>query len=284
MDKNDKIYIAGASGLIGSNLITKLKEQNYINIITSERRLYDLTIEEDVDRYFRKNKPDYVILAAAKVGGIKANNTYPAEFITENLQIQTNIITNCFNYKVKKLLFLGSSCIYPRNCLQPIKEEYLMTGSLEQTNSAYAMAKIAGIEMCKAYNKQYGTNYIAAMPCNIYGINDHFDLDNCHVLSALVKRMTDAKKENKPKVALFGTGVPKREFLFSDDIADGLIFLMNNYNATKDDCVINIGSGEDLTIHELALIIKQVTGYTGEIRYNVDMPDGTPRKLLDGLV
>ena len=186
------------------------------------------------------------------------------EFITENLQIQTNIITNCFNYKVKKLLFLGSSCIYPRNCLQPIKEEYLMTGSLEQTNSAYAMAKIAGIEMCKAYNKQYGTNYIAAMPCNIYGINDHFDLDNCHVLSALVKRMTDAKKENKPKVALFGTGVPKREFLFSDDIADGLIFLMNNYNATKDDCVINIGSGEDLTIHELALIIKQVTGYTGD--------------------
>lgn len=281
MDKNSKVYIAGSNGLVGSNLLTCLKKQGYNNLLTIGHNYCDLTIEEDVQSYFETNKPEYIFLAAARVGGIYANNTYPADFITNNIKIQTNVIYNSFKFGVKKLLFLGSSCIYPRDINQPIKEEQLMTGPLERTNSAYAISKINGIEMCRAYNKQYGTNYIACMPPNLYGINDHFDLKNSHVLAALIRKIHEAKTNNDKQVIVWGSGKPLREFLYVEDLAEGLIFLMNNYDATSEDNLINIGADEDISINDLAIMIKDIIGYNGEIVYDSSMPDGTPRKLMD---
>lgn len=279
MQINDKIYIAGHAGLVGSNLLNKLEEYKFKHIIKARRNELDLTNRKDVFYYFNQYRPEYVILAAAKVGGIYANNTYPADFITDNIEIQTNIIKACYKFGVKKLLFLGSSCIYPRECEQPIKEEYLMSGKLEKTNSAYAMAKICGIEMCRAYNKQYGTNYICAMPCNLMGVGDHFDLNNSHVLQAIIRKMHEAKINNKDIVELWGDGSPKREFLYAEDLADGLVFLMRNFNAS-DDNLINIGSGEDISIKDLADMIKEVVGYMGNITWNGKM-NGTPRKVMN---
>lgn len=281
MDKENKIYVAGHTGLVGNNLLNKLYEKEYKNILTTKHKDCDLTNENAVNDFFDKNRPEYVFLCAAKVGGIYANNTYPADFITINTKIQTNIIYNSFKYGVKKLLFLGSSCIYPRNCPQPIKEEYLMTGPPEETNSAYALAKICGIEMCKAYNKQHDTNYICAMPPNLIGIGDNFHIENSHVIAALIRKFHEAKMKNNKYVEVWGTGTPKREFLFAEDLADGLVFLMNNYNASYNDNIINIGSNCDVSINDLALMTKKIIGYDGEIVYNNSMPDGTPRKLMD---
>jgi len=278
MEKNSKIYIAGHNGLVGSAIVRELKEQGYINIIFRTRNELDLTDESKVNAFFESEKPEYVFLAAAKVGGILANDTYPAEFITINLQIQTNIITNAYKHKVKKLLFLGSSCIYPKLAPQPIKEEYLMTGALEPTNDAYATAKIAGIKMCHAYNKEYGTKYIPIMPTNLYGPNDNFDLKNSHVLPALVRKFIEAKEENKESVTVWGTGNARREFLFVDDLAEACIFLMNNYDGTD---LLNIGVGEDISIKDLAYIIKEIVGFKGTIEFDTTKPDGTMQKLLD---
>lgn len=278
MEINSKIYVAGHNGLVGSSIIRKLKSEGYRNIITKTRQELDLLDQKKVTDFFFLEKPEYVFLAAAKVGGIYANNTYPAEFIFQNLQIQNNIIHNSYLNGVKKLLFLGSSCIYPRECPQPIKEECLLTGPLEKTNEAYAVAKIAGIKMCQAYNKQYNTNYICVMPTNLYGINDNFDLENSHVLPALLRKFHEAKINNSEKVVMWGTGSPKREFLFVDDLADACVYLMNKYN---DNEIVNIGIGEDLSILELAKIIKDVVGFQGEIITDPTKPDGTPKKLLD---
>lgn len=278
MDKNAKIYLAGHTGLVGSAIYRALQRNGYTNIISRDLTELDLTIETDVKSFFNQEKPEYVVLAAAKVGGIHANNTYPADFIYQNLQIQNNVIHSSYKNGVKKLLFLGSSCIYPKLCPQPIKEEYLLTGELEPTNDAYAIAKIAGIKMCQAYNKQYGTNYIAVMPTNLFGYNDNFELQNSHVLPALIRKFYEAKQENQSQVAVWGTGTPKREFLFVDDLADAVIFLMNNYNGNE---IVNIGRGEDVTIKELANIIKDIVGFKGELVFDDSKPDGTPRKLLD---
>ena len=280
MNKGSRIYIAGHTGLVGKNTVAKLKEFGYKNIIYPENRI-DLENEFETEDFFEKNNIEYVIFAAAKVGGIKSNNSFPVEFITKNLAIEMNVIKACFKYKIKKLLFLGSSCIYPRNCPQPIKEEYLMTGTLEKTNSAYAVAKIAGIEMCKAYNKQYGTNYICAMPTNLYGINDNFDLNNSHVLPAMIRKFHEAKLEDEPIVELWGTGNPRREFLYAEDLAEALIYLLNHYDAKEDDNIINVGSGVDITISDLANIISDTVGFKGGIFWDISMPDGTSRKLLD---
>jgi GDP-L-fucose synthase len=278
MERNAKIYIAGHNGLVGSAIVRNLTKKGYTNLITKTRQELDLLNERDVFDFFENEKPDYVFLAAAKVGGIHANETYPADFIYQNLQIQNTIIHNAYLHKAKKLLFLGSSCIYPRNCPQPIKEEYLLTGPLEKTNEAYAVAKIAGIKMCQSYNMQYGTNFISVMPTNLYGINDNFDLENSHVLPALLRKFHDAKIKNDPEVIMWGTGSPKREFLFVDDLADAGVFLMNTYS---DSAIINIGTGEDVTIKELALTIKAIIGFTGKIIHDTSKPDGTPRKLLN---
>lgn len=278
MKKNEKIYIAGHRGLVGSALIRKLKEQNYNNIVIKNHKELDLTNQLAVDNFIKKERPDYIFLAAAKVGGIYANSTYPAEFIFSNLQIQTNVINSSHKYNIKKLLFLGSSCIYPRNASQPLKEEYLLTAPLEPTNEAYAIAKIAGIIMCKSYNKQYGTNFISVMPTNLYGINDNYHPQNSHVLAALIRRFHEAKINKKEKVVIWGTGLPKREFLCSDDLADACIFLMKKYSGNE---IINIGSGQEVKIIELAEIIKYVVGYKGKIDLDTSKPDGTPRKLLD---
>lgn len=278
MKKNEKIYIAGHRGLVGSALIRKLKEQNYNNIVIKNHKELDLTNQLAVDNFIKKERPDYIFLAAAKVGGIYANSTYPAEFIFSNLQIQTNVINSSHKYNIKKLLFLGSSCIYPRNASQPLKEEYLLTAPLEPTNEAYAIAKIAGIIMCKSYNKQYGTNFISVMPTNLYGINDNYHPQNSHVLAALIRRFHKAKINKKEKVVIWGTGLPKREFLCSDDLADACIFLMKKYSGNE---IINIGSGQEVKIIELAEIIKYVVGYKGKIDLDTSKPDGTPRKLLD---
>ncbi|MFA5985759.1 MAG: GDP-L-fucose synthase [Parcubacteria group bacterium] len=278
MERNAKIYIAGHNGLVGSALVRNLTKKGYANLIAKTRQELNLLNERDVFDFFENEKPDYVFLAAAKVGGIHANETYPADFIYQNLQIQNNIIHNAYLHKTKKLLFLGSSCIYPRNCPQPIKEEYLLTGSLEKTNEAYAVAKIAGIKMCQSYNAQYETNFISVMPTNLYGINDNFNLENSHVLPALLRKFHDAKIKNDPEVIMWGTGFPMREFLFVDDLADACVFLMNTYS---DSAIINIGTGEDVTIKELALTIKEIIGYTGNIIHDTSKPDGTPRKLLN---
>ena len=278
MKKNNKIYIAGHRGLVGSAIVRNLKKNGYNNLITKTRQELDLLNQQAVSNFFKKEKPEYIFLSAAKVGGIMANKTYPANFIYENLQIQNNIIHNAYLNKTKKLLFLGSSCIYPKFAKQPIKEEYLMTGELEPTNDAYAIAKIAGIKMCQSYNNQYKTNFISVMPTNLYGINDNFDLKNSHVLPALIRKFHEAKINNNKTIKLWGTGSPLREFLHVDDLADACVFLMNNYNDSE---IINIGTGVDMTIKKLAEIIKDIIGYTGTIKWDTSKPDGTPRKLLN---
>ena len=278
MNKNSKIYIAGHNGLVGSAIRRLLIKKGYGNIITRSRKQLDLTDQKSVFNFFKRNKPEYVFLAAAKVGGIKANDDFPADFIYQNLQIQNNIIHSAYLNKVKKLLFLGSSCIYPRECPQPIKEEYLLTGPLEKTNRAYSIAKIAGIEMCQSYNKQYGVKFISVMPTNLYGPNDNFDLESSHVFPALIRKFHEAKIKNKKEVVIWGTGKPKREFLHVDDLADACVFLMQKYNQSE---IINIGTGEDIALKELAKMMKSIIGFKGKITYDKTKPDGTPRKLLN---
>lgn len=278
MEKNAKIYIAGHRGMVGSAIKRRLEREGYDNIVVRTSKELDLRDQAGVKAFFESEKPDYVFLAAAKVGGIYANNTYKAEFIHDNLVIQSNIIHQAYLNGVKKLAFLGSSCIYPKFAPQPMKEEALLTGELEPTNAPYAIAKIAGIKMCQAYHDQYGSNFISLMPTNLYGPNDNYDLQNAHVLPALIRKFYEAKVEGKPYVEIWGTGSPKREFLHVDDLADAALFLMLNYDSPE---IINVGTGEDLTIRELALLIQKCVGYTGELRFNTDKPDGTPRKLLD---
>ena len=278
MNKDSKIYVAGHLGMVGSAIVRKLKELGYTNIVTKSRKELDLTNQFQVNHFFHFEKPEYVFLAAAKVGGIKANDDFRADFIYQNIMIQSNIIKASFDNKVKKLLFLGSSCIYPKLCTQPIKEEYLMTGLLETSNDAYAIAKIAGIKMCQDFNKQYGTNYISVMPTNLYGPNDNYDLNNSHVLPALIRKFHEANIENKSSVEIWGTGSPMREFLYVDDLATACHYLMLNYNDSE---IINVGTGKDISIKDLTYLIKDVLEYDGEINFNTEMPDGTPRKLLD---
>lgn len=277
--KNDsKIYVAGHQGLVGSAIMRRLRAEGYNNFVLRTHQEIDLEIQRDVEELFNSERPEYVFLAAARVGGIFANNTYPADFIYNNLIIQANVINAAYKFGVKKLLFLGSSCIYPKFAPQPMKEEHLLTGKLEPTNEPYAIAKIAGIKMCQAYNRQYGTNFISVMPTNLYGPNDNFDLMDSHVLPALIRKFHDAKVEGKPYVEVWGTGNPRREFLYVDDLAEACLFLMDSYNESE---IINIGVGEDISIKELAYIIKEVVGYGGEIRFDLNKPDGSPRKLLD---
>lgn len=278
MNNQSKIAVFGHTGMVGSAIVRNLNKRGYNNIIGKTFLELDLRRQADVESYFDVEKPDYVILAAAKVGGIHANNTYPAEFIYDNLMIETNIIHAAHVYGVKKLLFLGSSCIYPKLCEQPIKEEYLLTGPLEETNEAYAIAKITGIELCKFYRRQYGDDFISAMPTNLYGINDNFDLQNSHVLPALIRKFYEAKIKGDKEVVMWGTGKPMREFLYVDDLADALIHLLLHYSAEMH---VNVGTGEDVTIGELAQIVKEVVGYEGEIINDLSKPDGTPRKLLN---
>lgn len=278
MNKNSKIYVAGHNGMVGSAIVRKLKDLGYTNIVTKSKKELDLTNQFLVNQFFHFERPEYVFLAAAKVGGIKANDEFRADFIYQNLSIQTNIIKASYDCGVKKLLFLGSSCIYPKFCQQPIKEEYLLTGTLEPTNDAYAIAKIAGIKMCQDFNKQYSTNFISVMPTNLYGPGDNYDLNNSHVLPAMIRKFHEAKVNGTEKVEIWGTGTPKREFLYVDDLADACLFLMNNYNDSE---IVNIGTGQDVTIAELAIGISKIVGYDGEIYFNTEMPDGTPRKLLD---
>lgn len=278
MEKKSKIYIAGHKGLVGSAVTRNLQKSGYSNFIFRDLEELDLTDQKATAHFFSEEKPEYVFLAAAKVGGIKANNDFPADFIYVNLQIQNNIIHNAYLSGAKKLLFLGSSCIYPRDCPQPIKEEYLMTGPLEKTNDAYATAKIAGIKMCQSYNKQYGTKFISVMPTNLYGPGDNFDLESSHVLPALLRKFHEAKKKKENEVIMWGTGKPKREFLHVYDLADACIYLMNNY---EDSEIVNIGTGEDIEIIELAKMIKKAVGFEGEIKNDLEKPDGTPKKQLD---
>lgn len=278
MNKGSKIFVAGHRGLVGSAIVRALNDAGFTNLLLKTKEELDLTNQPAVAEFFAKEKPEYVFLAAAKVGGIMANMTYPAEFIFQNLAIETNIIHSAHANNVKKLLFLGSSCIYPRLCPQPIKEEYLLTGELEPTNKAYALAKIAGIVMCQAYHEQYGDNFISIMPTNLYGIGDNFDLVNSHVLPAMIRKFHEAKLKNEPSVTLWGTGTVMREFLHVDDLATASLFLMEHYN---DPTVVNIGTGEDVTIQELAEMIQRVVGYSGTIVWDSSKPDGTPRKLLD---
>ena len=278
MNKNDKIYIAGHRGLVGSAIVRNLEQDGYNNLLLRTSKEINLTSQLEVDQFFAVEKPDYVFLAAAKVGGIHANDTYPADFIRENLQIQTNVIDAAYRNNAKKLLFLGSSCIYPKLAPQPMKEEHLLTGELEPTNESYAIAKIAGIKMCQAYKKQYGFNAISIMPTNLYGPGDNFNLENSHVMPALIRKFHDAKINNLPEVIVWGTGTPKREFLHVDDMADASVFLMNNYNDAE---FVNVGVGEDVTIKELAKTVKEIVDYEGELKFDTSKPDGTPRKLLD---
>lgn len=278
MNKQTKIYIAGHRGLVGSAIKRELEIQGYENIVTRTSKELDLRDRKLVEHFFQKEKPEYIFLAAAKVGGIQANNMYPAEFLYDNMMMQTNVIDLSHQYGVKKLLFLGSSCIYPKFAPQPMKEEYLLTGELEPTNEAYAIAKIAGIKMCQSYNKQFGTNFISVMPTNLYGKNDNFDLENSHVLPALIRKVHEAKLANQPTVEIWGTGSPKREFLHADDLASACLFLMEQYNENE---IVNIGTGMDVSIKDLAIIIKETVGFEGDLVFNTDKPDGTPRKLLD---
>jgi GDP-L-fucose synthase len=278
MNKNCKIYVAGHNGLSGSALVRKLRSNGYSNILTCDKNNLNLKNKEQTEEWFSKNQPEYVFLAAAKVGGIHANDKYPAEFIYDNLEIQNNVIHSCYKFNVKKLLFMGSICIYPKFAPEPVNETSLLNGSLEPSNEWYAIAKIAGIKMCQAYRKQYGCNFISAMPCNLYGINDNFHLENSHVLPALIRKFHEAKINNSKTVECWGTGSPRREFLYSDDLADALIFLMNKYNENE---IINIGYGEDLTIKDIANKIKTTINFTGEIIWNTSKPDGTPKRLLD---
>jgi GDP-L-fucose synthase len=299
MSKNSRIYVAGHSGLVGSAISRRLHADGYTNLITRSHKDLDLTRQAEVETFFERERPEYVFLAAAKVGGIHANSTYPADFIYRNLMIQSNVIHASYRAGVQKLIFLGSSCIYPRDCPQPMKEEYLLSGKLEPTNEPYAIAKIAGIKMCQAYNKQYGTRFISVMPTNLYGPGDNFDLENSHVLPALIRKFhegkikmlevgggrletsSEAKRSSNlepPCVTVWGTGKPLREFLHVDDLADACVFLMENYDGSE---IINIGVGKEISIRELAEMIREIVGYGGEIRFDPSKPDGTPRKLLD---
>ena len=278
MNKNSKIFIAGHRGMVGSAIHRKLLSEGYNNIITRTSSELDLRVQEPVNEFFETERPDYVFLAAAKVGGIWANQSFPADFIYQNIVVQSNVIHSAYATGVKKLLFLGSSCIYPKLAPQPMKEEYLLTGLLEQTNEPYAIAKIAGIKMCDAYRAQYGCNFISVMPTNLYGPNDNYDLQNAHVLPTLIRKFHEAKQNGDPAVTIWGTGTPMREFLHADDLADACCFLMENYNQEG---LVNIGTGEDVTITELAMLIKEVVGYEGDLIYDASKPDGTPRKLMD---
>jgi len=278
MDRTAKIYIAGHRGMVGSAIHRKLQKEGFSNFITRTSDTLDLRNQHQVADFFAQEKPDYVFLAAAKVGGIVANNTYRAEFLYDNLQIQNNVIHNAYLTGVKKLMFLGSSCIYPKMASQPLKEEYLLTGLLEPTNEPYAIAKIAGIKMCDAYRAQYGCNFISVMPTNLYGYNDNYHPQNSHVLPALIRRFHEAKEQGLPDVTIWGTGSPMREFLFADDLAEACYYLMQNYN---EEGLVNIGTGHDISIKDLAILIKDVIGYGGEIKFDTTKPDGTPRKLMD---
>lgn len=281
MKSTSKIYVAGHRGMAGSAIKRKLESKGYSNLVFRTHIELDLTNQQAVNEFFESERPEYVFLAAAKVGGILANSTYPAEFIYENLMIEANVIHAAYAYGVKKLLFLGSSCIYPKLAPQPLKEEYLLTGALEMTNEAYAVAKIAGIRLCKHYNQQYGTNFISVMPTNLYGPNDNYDLETSHVMAALIRKFHEAKINNEPEVIVWGTGTPRREFLHADDMADACVYLMENYDASDIGEFVNIGVGEDLAIKELAELIMDIVGYEGRIVYDTSKPDGTPQKLLD---
>ena len=295
MDKRARIYVAGHRGMVGSAIVRNLQAKGYSNIVTRTHQELDLINQAAVDRFFAQEKPAYVFLAAAKVGGIIANNTYPAQFIRENLAIQTNIIHAAYENKVKRLMFLGSSCIYPRMAPQPMSEECLLTGPLEPTNRPYALAKIAGIEMCWSYNRQYGTKYLAVMPTNLYGPGDNYHPENSHVIPALIRKFHEAKVANAKEVVVWGTGTPKREFLYSEDMADACVFLSNlpdeqyesllgsdeSQSGKFEPPLVNVGVGEDVTIKELSMIVKRVVGFGGEISFDTTKPDGTPRKLMD---
>lgn len=278
MNSDDKIYIAGHRGMVGSAILRKLEKEGYTNVVLRTSKELDLRVQTEVDSFFSEEKPDYVILAAAKVGGIVSNNTYRADFMYDNLMIQNNIIHASYKNSVKKLLFLGSSCIYPRMAPQPLKEEYLLTGLLEHTNEPYAIAKITGIKMCEAYRDQYGCNYISVMPTNLYGPNDNYDLTTSHVLPALIRKIHEAKISNAPSVVIWGTGTPMREFLHADDLADACFYLIQHYDEPG---FINIGVGEDIAIKDLAALIKKIIDYDGDIVHDLSKPDGTPRKLMD---
>jgi GDP-L-fucose synthase len=278
MEFNSKIYIAGHRGMVGSAIMRNLQTKGYNNIVTRTSKELDLRNQQAVSDFFASEKPEYVFLAAAKVGGIQANNIFRADFIYENLMIQNNVIHNSYVNGVKKLMFLGSSCIYPKMAPQPLKEDYLLTGLLEETNEPYAIAKIAGIKMCESYKRQYGCNFISVMPTNMYGPNDNYNLNNSHVLPALIRKFHDAKENNSESVEMWGTGTPMREFLHADDLGDACVFLMNTYDGEQ---FVNIGSGTDLTIKDLALLIKDIVGFKGDIVHDLSKPDGTPRKLMD---
>lgn len=278
MEKNAKIYVAGHNGMVGSAIVKQLKLNGYHNILVKTRAELDLTRQEQVEDFFAKEKIEYVFLAAAKVGGIMANSTYPADFMYENMMLEMNVIKSAHLHKVKKLLFLGSSCIYPRMAAQPIKEEYLLTGELEPTNEAYALAKISGMKYCEYLNKQYGTNFISVMPTNLYGPKDNYHPTNSHVMAAMIHKMHLAKVNQSEEVLIWGSGKPLREFLYSEDLADACIYLMNHYNESK---TVNIGTGKEISIENLALLVKEIIGYEGKLVFDKSKPDGTPRKLLD---
>ncbi|AEW03008.1 GDP-fucose synthetase [Niastella koreensis] len=278
MNKSDKIYVAGHRGMVGSALVRKLKKEGFENLVLRTSAELDLRNQQAVEAFMDQEKPDYVFVAAAKVGGILANNTYRADFIYDNILMQSNLIHESWVNGVKKLMFLGSSCIYPKLAPQPLKEEYLLTGLLEDTNEPYAIAKIAGIKMCDAYRAQYGCNFISVMPTNLYGPNDNYSLETSHVLPALIRKIHEAKLNNEPSVVMWGTGTPKREFLHADDLADACFFLMQTYNEPG---LVNVGVGDDIAIKDLALLIKDVIGYNGDIEHDLSKPDGTPRKLMD---
>jgi len=276
-----KIYVAGHRGLVGSALVRQLLARGYTNLVTCTHSELDLTSQGATRSFFERERPEYVFLAAAKVGGIYANATHPAEFIYENLAIQVNVIHSAYLFGIKKLMFFGSSCIYPKYCSQPMKEEDLLTGILEPTNEPYAIAKIAGLKMCSAYNRQYGTNFLSVMPTNLYGSEDNYDVQNSHVVPALLRKAHEAKLQGKEEITVWGTGTPRREFLYSDDLADACIFLMENHNASDIGEFVNIGSGQEVSISELAQLITRIVGYQGKILFDASQPDGTPRKLLD---
>ena len=281
MDKNAKIFVAGHRGLVGSAIKKELEEKGYKNLLTRTHKELDLTDSSAVKDFFKLEKPDYVILSAAKVGGIHGNNTYPVEFFTENMKIQLNVIENSFKNNVKKLLFLGSSCIYPKNAPQPMKEEYLLSSALEKTNEMYALAKISGLKLCASYNREYGTDYISVMPCNLYGLNDNYDKENAHVLPMLVRRFHEAKEDGLKEVVVWGTGTPLREFMYAGDLAKAVVYLMENKSAKEIGEFINVGTGKEVTILELAQLIKKVVGYEGRLVFDKTKPDGTMRKLMD---
>ena len=281
MNKNDKIFVAGHRGLVGSAIKRELEKKGYTNIVTRTHKELDLTDSKAVSEFFEAEKPDYVILSAAKVGGIQGNNTFPVEFFTENMKIQLNVITNAFKQNVKKLLFLGSSCICPKNAPQPMKEEYLLSSKLEKTNEMYALAKISGLKLCASYNREYNTDYISVMPCNLYGLNDNYDTKNAHVLPMLVRRFHEAKEAGLKEVTVWGTGTPLREFMYAGDLAKAVVYLMENKSAKEIGEFINIGTGTEVTILELAQMIKKIVGFEGELVFDKSKPDGTMRKLMD---